>query len=335
MTIPISDVLLNSGAGVSAVGSVAIRLLESGMNINALRTCDVLRKDEWVKFDEVVVEIARSRLIAVGDLVSRGLTFDLPNALGTTVIEYEKISDMEPAKLSMSGVTEEGNDRVEYTLESLPVPIGHKEFNINIRALTASRTRGIPLDTTQAAVSARKLAELNDSTVFKGATITVSGKTIPGYLTAADRNTGSLTGDWELTAQTGTIIIADVLAMVKALVGDNMFGPYVLYVPINYGVKLDEDFKANSDKTIRERLLQIEEITAVRATTNLAGGASGEVVLVQMTSDVVDMVMGIEPTTVQWETAGGMITNFKVLSIMLPRVKSDALLQSGIAHYSV
>ncbi|KKM81314.1 hypothetical protein LCGC14_1330980 [marine sediment metagenome] len=127
----------------------------------------------------------------------------------------------------------------------------------------------------------------------------------------------------------------DVLSMVTALVGDNMYGPYWLYVPTDYFVALGDDFKSNSDKTTMQRILEIPGVEQVKASSNLTGGASGEVVLVQPTRDVVDLVIGAQPTTVQWETEGGMVSNFKVLSIMIPRIKSDANSQSGIAHYSV
>ena len=58
------------------------------------------------------------------------------------------------------------------------------------------------------------------------------------------------------------------------------------------------------------------------------------VILLQLTSDVVDIVVGMQPTTLQWEDMGGMITNFKVMAIMVPRIKDTQTSQSGIVHYT-
>lgn len=325
-----------AGGGALAVGSVAQRLLACNMNIKGLRTLDVLRKEEWRLFDQAVVDIARERLGALDEIMSRGLTFNLSNPLGTTQLEWETISDMNPAEINMSGVTPGANDRVTFALTSMPIPIVHKDFNINIRALMASRNRGETLDTTQVRVATRKVSEQNELMLFDGASITVSGTSILGLTTATQRNTGSLSSDWADTVNTtGEEIVGDVLAMIAANVADNMFGPYVMYVPTDYGNRLSDDYKAASDRTIRERILAIPEIEGIRTTARLAGAGAGEVLLVQMTSDVVEIVNGMQPTMLQWESNGGMVTNFKVMSILVPRIRNDQLNNSGIAHFSV
>ena len=115
-------------------------------------------------------------------------------------------------------------------------------------------------------------------------------------------------------------IVADVLAMVTAAQVDRMFGPYILYVPANFWVKLQDDYKANSDKTILQRVREISGIEDVKPVDKLA---DSNVLLVQLTKSNVDMVIGMQPTTVQWETQGGMMMMFKVMSIMVPRIKLD------------
>lgn len=326
--------VLDAILGNKGHGSLAARLLANGMNVNALRTLDVLRKDEWKQYDTTVVDIARVRLGAVADLVSRGLVYNLPNALGTTRLEWEKISDMEPAEVSMSGITPGQNDRVTYDLTGMPIPIIHKDFNINIRALEASRKTGQALDTTQAALCSRKVSEMTEEILFNGSTIThETGSVLYGYTNAPNRETDSLTDNW--VDADGTEIIADVIEMIGKAITNHMYGPYMLYVPYDYFNKLSDDYKAESDKTIMQRLKEIPNIIDVKATSFLGSGENGEVLLVQMTSDVVDMVVGMQPTTVQWETMGGFVVNFKVMSIMVPRIKTDSASQSGIVHYSV
>jgi uncharacterized linocin/CFP29 family protein len=330
-----TDTIQLAQGGITATGNVAQRLVASGMNVNSLRTNDVLSKDEWVQFDETVVQIARSRLVAVGALVSMGLVYRIDNGLGTTVLEWEKVSDMSPANVSMSGVTPGDRDRMLFTLMNMPLPITHKEFQINIRNLLATRRGGSRLDTTQAALAARLVAESIEKSLYDGVAITSGGSTIYGLTNHPDRNTDSLTGDWSQSAQSGEDIVGDVLKMMGDLADENMYGPYELHVPRDYWNKLQADFKTNSDRTIMERLLAVEGVSAVRMSPYLTGGASGEVVLFQTTSDVVDVVEGLQPTTVQWDSEGGMVANFKVMSIMVPRVKSDANSQCGVAHYHV
>lgn len=329
------DSLSSVGGNVKANGSVAQRLMATGFNVNALRTNDVLRKEEWIQFDQTVVKIARTRLVGVADLMNAGLTFTVPNPLGTTRIEWEKEGDMSGADVSMSGVTEGSNDRLTWDLTSVPLPIIHKDFRINVRALEASRKFGESLDTTSAARASRLVSEKIEAILFLGSSVNGTNVPVYGYTTAPDRNTDSLIGDWSQSAQSGEEIVGDVLKMMAALQTDNMYGPYMLYVPRSYWNKLQDDFKANSDRTILERILAIKGVSGVNMSANLLDGAAGQVLLVQMTSDVVDMADGLQPTTVQWDSNGGMTINFKVLAIMVPRMKSDASTQSGIAHFSV
>lgn len=329
------DVISAGKDGLTAMGGVAAKLLSGNFSVNALRTQDVLRKDEWKMYDTKVIEIARQRLVATGDLIGRGLSLSIPNALGVTKVEWETMSELGDAIISMHGLTQGQNDRVEYTLNSMPLPIVHKDFHINVRALEASRTTGMPLDTTQAELAARIVSEKIESLIFLGSSVAGTGNSIAGLTTESNRNTGSVTtAAWSTQAASTTTaytIITDVLAMIDKAIADNMFGPYMLYVPTGTYVALGNDFKANGDKTILQRIKDIPGILDVRPTNNLTGA---NVVLVQMTADVIDMVDGIQPTVVMWESHGGMLLNFKVLAIMVPRVRSTRSGQSGVVHYS-
>jgi len=323
-----SDIITLGSQGLTGMGSVAHKLLANGLNINALRTNDVLRKEEWLVYDRTVIDVARARLVGVADLLSANLRLDLPNAFGTTVVQWEKMSDMTGAQIDMHGLTEGEKDRLEFSLENVPVPITHKEFSINIRALAASRNGGMPLDTTQAAVSTRRVSDGLENMLFNGSTIKAGGGSIYGYTTFPSRNIGNLAAAW--STATGAQILADFLAIIDALVADNMFGPYMVYVPVTYYTNMLDDFKTASDKSTLQRLLEIPQISGIKPTTQLTTG----VVFVQMTSDVVDMVVGFQPIPVMWESHGGMVVNVKVLAIMVPRLKADYDGRCGIAHYS-
>lgn len=322
------DVLTLSSSGLTGMGSVANKLLANGLNINALRTNDILRKEEWLVYDRTVIDVARAQLVGVADLLTAGLRLDLPNAFGTTVVQWEKMSDMTGAQVDMHGLTDGEKDRLEFSLENVPVPITHKEFSINIRALAASRNGGMPLDTTQAAVATRRVSDSLEGTLFAGASVKAGGGQIYGYTTFPSRNVGSLTAAWSVA--TGAQILADFITIIAALAADNMYGPFRVYVPVAYYIHMLDDLKANSDKSILQRMQEIPGIAGIKATTQLTTG----VVFVQMTSDVVDMVVGFQPVPVMWESNGGMVVNVKILAIMVPRLKADYDGRCGIAHYS-
>ena len=94
-------------------------------------------------------------------------------------------------------------------------------------------------------------------------------------------------------------------------------------------MKLQDDYKPNSDKTTLQRVREISGIEDVKPVDKLA---DSNVLLVQLTKSNVDMVIGMQPTTVQWETQGGMVMMFKVMSIMVPRIKLDHNNRSGVVH---
>ena len=109
------------------------------LSASALRTLDTLRHEEWKFFDDALVQEAAIRLVGVGDLIASGFVRTVPNALGKTVFGYEKVTDMDPAMTSLDGLERTPNDRIEFSLNQLPLPITHKDFFINLRVLAASR----------------------------------------------------------------------------------------------------------------------------------------------------------------------------------------------------
>jgi uncharacterized linocin/CFP29 family protein len=324
------DVLSSANGGFSG-GAVAMKLLQSGFKLNSLRTNDLLRKDEWKLYDQVVVEVARQRLTASMELMSRGLTMPLANALGVTQIEWETVSDMSPAELTMSGLPTADRDRVNFVLKSQPVPIVHKDFQINLRTLESSRRTGQSLDTTQAMVATKLVAERVESMIFLGApTMQMGGGIVYGLTTHPDRNTGTVTANLDTTA-TGANYLADVIAAIAKLQADNQFGPYGLFVTYATYNRMMDDFKANSDKTILQRLLEIDQLEFIKPNINVPANTFQ---LVNLSRDTIEIVNGFQPTMVMWDSHGGFMLNFKIMAIMLPRVRSTQTAQSGIAHYS-
>ncbi len=315
-------------AQLASIGSAGKRFAASGFNVKVLRTLDLLRKDEWIRVDEAVVRVARSNLGAITDLRNAGLVRNL-GSIGVMLDQFEKVTEVDEAEQNMTGIAPGQRDLPEYTLATVPIPVTFRDFQVNIRTLEASRTRGAAMDTVTAEMCTRRVTEKLDDMVFNGSVIQVDGAVIFGYTTHPDRQTGTLGADWTVDQ---TVIVDDVVAMITALETINYRGPYVLYVPVNFKSVLRNDYSTlKGDRTFEERLLAIEEITAINSTVSL----TDEVVLVQLTSDVVDLSVGQDITTVEWDEMGGLVSNFKIMAALAPRVKSSAIDENGVAHFSV
>lgn len=315
-------------------GSWATKMLKAAafegraLSAEVLRTLDTLRHEEWKFFDDALLAEGIIRLVGVADLISAGNVINVPNALGKTVLGYEKITDMDPATTSLDGLARTNNDLIEFQLNQLPLPITHKDFHINLRTLVASRDKGEPLDTVQVRVAGRVVVEQLEKMLFQGGP-TFGALPIYGYITHPNRNTSGFgtNGDWGQAAKTGENMLADVQTMKTSLHADRFYGPYVVYVPADVASKLDGDFKANSDKTIRQRLLEIDGISAIRVADQLP---TSHVLMVQMTPDVATWVNGENLQTVQWDEYGGFQLNFKAFSMGVPLIRADIQNRSGV-----
>jgi len=303
-----------------------LRLLDTNTN-------GLLRRDEWLSFDRELLLEAQIRLRGVQDLINLGLVKKIPNGLAKTILEWQAVTDMDPATVSMSGVTRSENDRVEFEIEGLPLPITHKDFYLDLRLLLASRSEGYEsLDTTHLRVAGRKCAEMTEDMLFNGGK-TFAGRPIYGYTTHPLRHTSGYGtgGAWGAGGKTGEQMLVDLQTGLSILEADRQYGPYGVYVGADASVPLGSDFKAQSDKTIRQRLLETDNISFIRVADKLP---DGEMVIVQLTSDVVVMVEGEPLQTVQWDVHGGFQINFKAFQIMVPLIRVDAEGRSGIVHFA-
>lgn len=312
-------------------GTIAKKLLQSNFNVNSLRTNDTLLYDEWKELDIAVLDAFQTRLTGVADLLSRGLIYDVKKGLAATVLSFQDASDVNAADMTMDGVNRGKRDRQEYGINYLPLPIIHKDFSFSIREIQESRNGTRPLDTSMAELCARKVAEKAEDLLFNGSSsYTYGGGTIYGYTDFTNRNTFTIqSGGWD--GATGEQIIQDVIDMKQASINDRCYGPWVLYISTDFEGIMDNDFKSNSDKTIRARILEIGGIQDVKVSDTLT---ASNVVLVQMRNDTARIVQGLGLKTVQWDVEGGMAVNFKVMAIIVPQIRADQTGKCGIVHGS-
>jgi len=294
-----------------------------------------LRKQEWLQLDSVVLRAARERLRAWSDLAGVN-SFGGFNGMSKMILEHETMSDPGEAVVDMDGLTEGRTDTPRFQLEGLPLPITHSDFWFSSRRLAVSRNTGTPLDTTMGEAAGRRVAEQIEKTLIgtvTGASYGVAGDysnapTVYGYTNHPDRNTKT-----DLTVPDGTngaTTVDEVLSMIETLMGDKFFGPYMVYHSTDWDKYLDDDYRTNDDRTLRARLREIEQVQDVRRLDFLSNTFT--LLLVQMTSDVARAVNGMDITTVQWDSVGGMRVNFKVMAIQVPQIRSDFNGNCGILH---
>lgn len=340
-----------------AHGSVANRLLANGMDIGALRPWlgkdgrtsfiaineqgkmvarpvmnanATLSKDEWKIIDDAVSMAARERLSVVADIRSRGLTRTIPNGMGKTVLETQRMGDITPATISMDPSRKSEADRPEFDIINLPLPVIHKDFFFTARQIAVSRNSRTPLDTTMVALAGRRVAEEAEKLVLgTSGSYSYGGGTVYGLTNFPDRLTATLTAP---TASNWTpqLFIEEVLGMRQKSTDALNFGPWTLYLSPDWDLYLDSDYSATyQGGTLRTRLLAIDGIQRVVTARYLTGF---QAIMVQMTSDVIEEIIGMDITTLQWETNGGMEVHFKVMAIMVPHLRADINGNTGIVH---
>lgn len=319
-----------------------------------------LRKDEWIMFDQAVLRATRQRLRAWNDLISSGNVFSL-NGMSKTILEHERMTDVGEAMVDMDGIAEGNSDRPLFQLEAVPLPITHSSFTFSSREVAVSRNIGSSLDVTMAEMAGRRIAEKIEKTLIGGDTGITYGATTPydntptvyGYTNHPDRiqATSSVTTP---TSTNSSTTLAEVLALIDLAKAQGFFGPYMLYTTNDWDQFMDNDYGKTAGTpganaaygfapamTLRDRLRRIDDIMDVRRLDFWTDTTA--LLLVQMTSDVVRAVNGMDVTTVQWETKGGMQLNFKVMAIKVPQIRSqfigtdqtNAAAKCGIVHATV
>lgn len=330
----ISDAIMVTSEGLRATGSIAQQLLSGGFKANALRTNATLRKDEWKIYDKALVQAAVRPMRAVAALRSLGLTFSVGNGLAKTVLEYEDVSDMSDASVSMDGEVVGDNDRVVVNIKYLPLPIVSKPWFLGARTLAAARSSGGGLDVTQTQTAGRKCGEMIEDILLNGTGSTpfsFGGGTLYGLTDHPNRNTQTMSVDW--ASATGNQVKDDVLSMIEKAQADFYYGPYVLFVSANCSPHWGDDYSSNYSKTILARIREIEGISQVvfcpflNKTTTASQG-----ILVNATEDVVRIVDGMPLTNVQWEEKGNMRFHFKGMMISVPQIRARQDGTCGVVH---
>lgn len=292
-----------------------------------------LRKDDWIQLDRTILETAKERLVIVSDLMSLGLTYSV-GGLGTIITEWERQGELTDAEITMDGESQTDEDRLEFDLQGVPIPIIQKRFRIGERQLLASRRNGSGLDVSTGAAAALSVARTSENLVFNGSPNigAVDSYSIYGLTNFPGRTLDTML-DWSLVGTDPQEILADILGFVQTMeTTKHRYGPFYLYVPTAYAYRFREDFKANGDKTLMQRVLDTGVIKEVRFSDVLA---VGNVLMIQMTPDVIDLAIASDVTTIQWASPSGWANYFQMFAAWAPRLKADKNGSSGILHATI
>lgn len=335
--------------------AIPVRKLQEQFDIDVpVHNATALRKEEWLRVEDIVIKAARKRLKAWEDL-AKANTYGGFDGMSTTILEHETMSDTGSAAQDMDGLTDGStNDLPLYQLEGIPLPITHSSFSIPQRLLKTSRVKGQGLDVTQGEIAGRRVAELIEKTTIGVTTgITYGGNStqiggygrtsaVYGYTNFPDRLT--YTSIPTPTGSNQSAIYDAVLAMLDLLYDANHYGPFMLYhstdftryMNADYGTTSGTDYGFAPSLSLRERIKQHEDIVDVQRldymTPTLLGSTFNMVLVDLSNPQIARAINGLDLTTVQWEAAGGMKLMFKVLCIYVPQLRADYNGNTGILH---
>lgn len=324
-----------SGEG-NGGGDSFTRLLQSNGNTNVLRTAAVLRENEWAHLDKTVTGVSRGKFSLVTDLMANGMREKLANPMATTQVKWDRSGDMSDAQIDMTGESEDIRDRIEFAQDSIPIPLVHHGFRFNIRTLMASRLSGEGLDVTTAKLATEKVVHtIEKMFLYSDFSAGAGAGSLHGLMKYPYRSMGTLSADW--TTATASQIFSDVNAMVGTMELKNQFGPYGLYIPTKYAQALRKDYDnrtagGGSGFSIMSRLMEIQNLKYIKSNVFIP---DNQIVMINLDPATIHAMDGIQPRLIEWNTKGGMVAIFKIIAIMVPRIKRDALDQCGIVHYSI
>lgn len=325
------------------------RLVNNG-TVPVAYNASALPHDTWQRIDRAVIKASRDRLNAWNDLVAANLYGGF-NGMAITALIRDTMTDPGDAKVDMDTLSDDVNDAPRFTPDILPLPIIHAGASISQRRLAQSRNSGVPLDTTLLEACGRRCAETLEKmtigvTDFTGITIgdaaEFTRRAIYGFRTQPDRITKTdLTPSASFVADT---FVGEVLDMIEVARAQKYYGPFVLYYSTSWDRYMGNDYVTGTAAqglaaptiTVLQRIQQIEKIQRV-AMLDMFTNAD-ELLLVQMTSETVRAVVGMEFYPVQWTMDGGSRTMLRIMGIKVPDLRAQYVGQStdtrkcGIVH---
>lgn len=194
---------------------------------NLLRQDAPLSAEEWQRIDEVVVEVARSRLVG-----RRFINMFGPLGAGIQCIQRDTFAGADAAGTSLLG--EEDIHPVHAEARNFTaIPLIFKDFQMYWRDIETSRSSGTPLDASAAAGAADLVARAEDDLILNGS----ERLGLEGLTNARWRNTVPLR-NWDEAGQA----FQNVVDATRKLSDAGYFGPFAMAVSPNMFAKMQRVF---------------------------------------------------------------------------------------------
>jgi len=327
------------------------RLISNG-TVPPIYNASALPHDTWQRIDTAVLRATQDRLNAWNDIAAAN-TYGGFDGMATTALIRDTMTDPGDAKVDMDTLSDDFSDGPLFTPDVVPLPIIHAGAFISQRRLAQSRNSGVPLDTTMIESCGRRCAETLEkitlgmtdlSTLVIGSSTDFTRRGIYGFATQADRITKS-----DITTSASFVpatFVNEVIAMIELARAQKFYGPFVLYYSTiwdqylarDYYVYADTGYAAAPTMTVLQRVEEIKKIQRVSGPDLLVDASTEGLLLVQMTSETVRAINGMDWTTVQWSEDGGAKTMLRVMGIKVPDLRaqyvgtSTSSRKCGIVH---
>lgn len=316
--------------------SLASRLMTHGWDVKEVIRDQILNNhtqlssQEYKEINDAVVNVHRKKATMLPDLRAAGLVDQL-GGLGSMFTEYQNISDMTEAEISMDGETATEEDQRDKGWVPTPVPLISKRFRLNMRKLEASRKMGNDLDTSHAEEASTQVTRKIDSMIFS-TNFTYGGSSVNGLIDVVSNSDGDLDQNWD-----GSLgnIWGDLNTLAGNLFDKGYEGPMNVYMaPTNYKYFWNPEQQGtigDTGQTIQEF---VEDHPLINKVDYSAGVPANHAVVVQMTSDVIQWKEAETITTVDWESGSGFTRYWMVFSAGAPVIKKDNDGNYGIEYCS-
>ena len=307
---------------VDFVTNSARPIVEDGVVTNSF-----LSLEEWSKLDKKIIQAAERSLGAWADVMNDGLTEH--TSLAEEFSKWRVSSEVTDADVTMDFRTRIGQDKVDMKTYGVPIPIISKGYSFGRREVLVARASGADLQTVNAEEAARAVSEGVESLLVNGNTnIVVQGMSIPGYTSLAARDQDTAAGYGGGDFGTFSDIYPTFTGMMSKLAAKDYYGPFRCYVA---NTQYYEMLALNSEteRSALANVLDLPEIESVRPNALLADGS---LVMVQMTSNVVNARIALDLENRQWEAPDGSALFYSVMMAAAPRLVTDYNGNTGIAH---
>lgn len=284
----------------------------------------LLSRSDWLRIDERVQWATRNRA-RFWDAIYGANPLNIPNGMGTIAIQDTVASGEAEATISMDPIRRTRRDRPTKDVRLIPLPFIHSDGFFDAREVAVSANGQLPLDTAGIEMAAVACVEKREKLALGLIdSFSYAGGTVYGATNHPSRLTKTLTAP---TGTNGATTVTEVLDMLKKLRDKKFFGPYAAFYSNDWELYFGLDYTTTYPGSLWRR---INEITVregggqISSWTPLDFLTGFRILIVQLTSDVVQGINGMSFNTVRWQEAGGYEEHFKHLGIQVPRFRENA-----------